>query len=384
LGKWENLNKFWPFTFNFLLFSAGASVLPFVVLYYQELGFTGAQIGVITGITPLITFFIAPLWSGIADATGRHRLIMSFALLGGAVALIVYPFLFTFLPVLLIAVAFYFFLAPVIPFADSATMFMLADEKEMYGRIRLGGTIGYGLAAPIVGGLVQNYSLRIAFWGASILLITSLIVSQKLVYGKMKAERSTRGGIRIILSNPRWLLFLILAFVGGLALAAFNNYFFPYMKEVGASESMMGLALTVGTISEVPVLFFGNKLIKQFKAYGLLMLSMIVTGLRLILFAVAGTTTLVMLIQIISGLTFAAFWIAGVSYADENAPPGMRTTAQGLFSAMVMGIGTAVGGFIGGMLLESIGGRDLYLTFGITVLIIVTIVSVIYSRMPEE
>jgi PPP family 3-phenylpropionic acid transporter len=378
------MNKFWPFTFNFLLFSAGASVLPFMVLYYQELGFTGAQIGVITGITPLITFFIAPLWSGIADATGRHRIIMSFALLGGAAALFVYPFLFTFLPVLLIAVAFYFFLAPVVPFADSATMFMLAEEKEKYGRIRLGGTIGYGLAAPIAGGLIQNYSLRIAFWGASVLLIASLIVSQKLVYGKMKAERSTRGGIRIILSNPRWLLFLILAFVGGLALAAFNNYFFPYMKEVGASETMMGLALTVGTISEVPVLFFGNKLIKKFKAYGLLMLSMVVTGLRLILFAVAGTTTLVLLIQIISGLTFAAFWIAGVSYADENAPLGMRTTAQGLFSAMVMGIGTAVGGFIGGMLLESIGGRDLYLTFGVTVLIIVTIVAVIYSRLPEE
>lgn len=378
------MNKFWPFTFNFLLFSAGASVLPFMVLYYQELGFTGAQIGVITGITPLITFFIAPLWSGIADATGRHRIIMSFALLGGAAALFVYPFLFTFLPVLLIAVAFYFFLAPVVPFADSATMFMLAEEKEKYGRIRLGGTIGYGLAAPIAGGLIQNYSLRIAFWGASVLLIASLIVSQKLVYGKMKAGRSTRGGIRIILSNPRWLLFLILAFVGGLALAAFNNYFFPYMKEVGASETMMGLALTVGTISEVPVLFFGNKLIKKFKAYGLLMLSMVVTGLRLILFAVAGTTTLVLLIQIISGLTFAAFWIAGVSYADENAPLGMRTTAQGLFSAMVMGIGTAVGGFIGGMLLESIGGRDLYLTFGVTVLIIVTIVAVIYSRLPEE
>jgi PPP family 3-phenylpropionic acid transporter len=378
------MNKFWPFTFNILLFSAGASVLPFMVLYYQELGFTGAQIGVITGITPLITFFIAPLWSGIADTTGRHRLIMSFALLGGAVSLSLYPFLITFLPVLLIAVVFYFFLAPVVPFADSAAMFMLGDEKEKYGRIRLGGTIGYGLAAPIIGGLVQNYSLKIAFWGASIFLIASLLVSQKLVYGKMEAERPTRGGIRIVLSNPRWLLFLVLAFVGGLALAAFNNYFFSYMREVGANETMMGLALTVGTISEVPVFFFGNKLIKQFKAYGLLMLSLLVTGLRLILFAVAGTTTLVLFIQIISGLTFAAFWIAGVSYADENAPPGMHTTAQGLFSAMVMGIGTAVGGFIGGMLLESIGGRDLYLTFGIAVLIIVTLVAVIYSRLPKE
>ena len=122
------MNKLWPFTFNIALFAAGASVLPFMVLYYQELGFTGTQIGIITGITPLITFFIAPFWSGVADATGRHRVIMSVAILGGAAALFVYPFLVTFLPVLLIAVVFYFFLAPVVPFADSAAMFMLADE----------------------------------------------------------------------------------------------------------------------------------------------------------------------------------------------------------------------------------------------------------------
>ena len=378
------MRTFWPFTFNFILFAAGASVLPFMVLYYQELDFTGAQIGVITGITPLITFFFAPLWSGIADATGRHRLIMSAAILGGAITLFAYSLLNAFLAVLLVAVVLYFFLSPVGPFADSAAMFMLGDKKEMYGRIRLGGTLGYGLAATIAGGLVQNYSLRIAFWGSSILLILALIVSQKLVYGQTKANGPTRAGISIILANPRWLLFLVLAFTGGLALAAFNNYFFPYMKEVGANESMMGIALTVGTISEIPIFFFGNKLIKQFKAYGLLMLSMVITGLRLILFAVAGTTMLVLVIQLINGMTYAAFWIAGVSFADENAPPGMRTTAQGLFNAMVMGIGTAAGGFIGGLLLDSIGGRDLYLTFGIAILVIVGLVAVVYRSLPEE
>jgi len=378
------MNKRWPFTLNIFLFAAGASVLPFMVLYYQELGFTGAQIGLITGITPLIIFFIAPLWAGIADSTGRHRLILSIAILGSAVSLFVFPFLSTFPTVLLIAIVLNLFLAPVVPFVDSATMFMLGDKKEMYGRIRLGGTIGYGLAAPIAGGLVQNYSLMVAFWASSIFLIASLFFSQKLVYPRMEADNPTRGGIRIILSNPRWLLFLILAFFGGMSLAVFNNYFFSYMTEVGAKESMMGLALTVGTISEIPILFYGNKLIKKFKAYGLIMLSMVVTGLRSILFAVAGSTTIVLFIQLLSGLTFAAFWIAGVSFADDNAPPGLHTTAQGLFSAMVMGIGTAVGGFIGGLLLGSIGGRNLYLVFGIIVLIVTAIIAVIYSRLPEE
>lgn len=378
------MRKIWPFTFNFLLFAGIASVSPFIVLYYQGLGFTGAQIGLLTGIAPLITFFSAPLWTGFADATRRHRLIMSLAILVGVITLFVFPLLNAFVPVLLIAILLNMFVAPVTSFADSATMFMLADEKEMYGRIRLGGTIGYGLAAPIAGVLVQNYGLKFAFWGCATLFLLGFIVSQKLVYGQLKADNPARGRVRTLLTNPCWPPFLTVAFAGGLALAALNNYFFPYMKELGANESTMGLALTVGTLSEIPVLFFGNQLIKRLKSYRLLMLSMVVTGLRLLLFAASVTPSLVLFIQLLNGLTFPAMWVAGVSYADENAPGGMNTTAQGLFGAMVLGFGTAVGGFIGGPLLEGMGGRGLYLVFAVVVLAIVVIATLIRRRLPAE
>jgi PPP family 3-phenylpropionic acid transporter len=376
------MRKLWPFGFNFLLFAASAFVSPFLVLYYQGLEFTGAQIGLLTGITSLITFVSTPLWTGLADATRRHRLLMSLAILVGAITVFVFPLLHAFVPVFLIAVLLYVFLAPVTPLADSATMFMLADEKEMYSRIRLGGTIGYGLVAPIAGRLVQDRGLRLAFWGSGTLLLIGLIVSQKLVYGQLKADSPARGGIRTLMSDSRWLPFLIVAFVGGSALAAFNNYLFPYMKELGANESTMGLALTVGTLSEIPILFFGNRLIKRLKPYRVLMLSMVVTGLRMLLFGACGTPSSVLFIQLLNGLTFPAFWVAGVSYADENAPAGMSTTAQGLFGAMVFGLGTAVGGLVGGPLLTSMGGRGLYAVFGAAVLVTMAIVALIQQRLP--
>ncbi len=51
--------------------------------------------------------------------------------------------------------------------------------------------------------------------------------------------------------------------------------------------------------------------------------------------------------------------MAGVAYAHEHAPAGLTTTAQGLFAAMVFGIGSATGGFL--------GGRGLFLVYaGIT------------------
>lgn len=376
------MRKIWPFTFNFLQNSSVAFVLPFIVLYYQGLGFTGTQIGVLTGIVPLIVTFSAPFWTGLADATRKHRLMMSLAILVGSITLIVYPLLDSFLPVLLIAFLLYFFIAPVTPFADSATMYMLADEKDMYSRIRLGGTIGYGLAAPLAGVLVQNYDLKAAFWGSAVILLIGFFVSQKLVYNQQKSDNRARGRVSTLLSNPRWILFLIVALAGGLALAVFNNYLFPYMKELGADESTMGLALMVGMASEIPALFFGNRLIKLFKSYGLFILSMVITSIRLILYALSTTPNLVLVVQLLNGLTFPLMWVAGVSYANENASEGMSTTAQGLFSAMVLGIGMAAGGFIGGLLLESIGGRGLYMVFGTGVLVIVAIVALIQRRLP--
>ncbi len=122
-------------------------------------------------------------------------------------------------------------------------MAMLAGEKAMYGRVRLGGTFGWGLIAPLAGIIIQSYGLRWAFWGYAAIMFLAFIVSQKFTF-KMGVENvSLRGNIRQLLTNRRWVFFLCLAFVGGVAFTSINSYLFPYMEELGASRSTMGIAL---------------------------------------------------------------------------------------------------------------------------------------------
>jgi MFS family permease len=154
------------------------------------------------------------------------------------------------------------------------------------------------------------------------------------------------------------------------------------MTSLGTPEDMLGWVLAFGTVSEVPVLFFGNYLLKWFKPTGLLFLTILLTGVRLLLFGVATNYQFGMVLQIFNGVTFPAMWMAGVAYADENAPPGLKTTAQGLFSAIVFGFGAATGGFVGGPLMESLGGHNLYLLFGSVILALMVLAGIIQRFMP--
>ncbi len=362
-------------------------MMPFLVLFYQGLGFDGGQIGFLAGISPLITLFGAPLWTGIADASRRYRTVMGISLLAGGLVVFAFPWVTAFLPVLLIVLLSSFFLAPVSPLADSATMSMLGDEKDMYGRLRLGGTLGFAIAAPVAGQLVQSYGLKMAFWGCAILYFLAFLTSLKFVHysGKIVTRQKTSllNGLRLMVASPGWLLFLTGALVGGFAMAVSNNYFFSYMKELGAKESTMGLALTIGTVCEVPVMFFGNRLLKFFKAYPLFILALIITGVRLILFSIASSPNQAMVFQLLNGLSFPAMWMAGVSFVDEHAPAGMSATAQGVFGAAVFGVGTALGGFVGGALLDGIGARGLCLVFGSVTLVVVAVILLIGKLQPN-
>lgn len=153
----------WPFSFYFLIFASVAAYRPYLVLYYQSLSFSGAQIGILTGIAPLVTLVSLPLVTGLADHTNRHKLIMSLSLVGMIVSLVFYPYFKTFILLFGMAILTSVFFSPVMSLSNSAAMTMLADRKDLYGRIRLGGTFGFSIVATVAGALVENYGLRIAF-----------------------------------------------------------------------------------------------------------------------------------------------------------------------------------------------------------------------------
>ena len=191
-------------------------------------------------------------------------------------------------------------------------------------------------------------------------------------------------GARRLLSNRAWLLFLLLVFVGGAGQAVIHNYLFLYMNELGASKTMMGLALTVATLSELPIFFFADRLLTRWSAKGLFVFGTLMYVTRALALSYIQLPWMVLITQLLHGLTFSAMWVAGVSYANEISPPGLGATAQGLLSGIFMGIATAFGAFLGGILYQEFGGALMYRIMAIVVAVSILIFFVAQRQFNQK
>jgi PPP family 3-phenylpropionic acid transporter len=355
--------------FYFLFYAAWASLLPFLALYYQGLGLRGGEIGILTGIPPLITLFSAPFWGGLADATNRHRQVLLAIIAGAMLSILALSQGASFWLLLPCIAAYAFFNAPVIPLIDNSVLALLGGRREEYGKQRLWGAVGWGAAAPVTGWLVDKAGIAWSFIVYLVLMCAGFLTARHLHLSQAGLGNSFRRGVGQLLSNRRWLLFLFIVFLNGSGISILTNFLFLYMNELGIEKTVMGLGLTIATVSELPVLFYSGQMLRRLGARGLLIISLAAYVIRAFGYSVVHAPLPVLALQFLHGLTFAAMWAAGVSFAGEIAPPGLGATAQSMFYSTVMGFGGMAGALAGGILLERLGGAGMFRWSGMAVLI---------------
>jgi PPP family 3-phenylpropionic acid transporter len=360
-----------------------ASLYPFLALYYAHLGLSGDQIGTLAAIPPLVSLFAASLWGALADLTQKYRYILRLAISGVIASALALSLTRTFLGLIPAVIAYACFMAPIIPLIDNAVLKLLGDQADRYGKVRLWGAVGWGVAAPLMGWLVEQFGLRWSFYGYAILMCGSLAASWYLPVARASIGGGFRRGLRALLRNRQWLFFLLIVFIGGMGQASVNNFLFLYLSDLGASKSVMGWALTIATASETTVLFFADRLLARWGAPKMLAFSLGATAVRLLAYSFARVPWLALLIQLLHGPTFAVMWAAGVSYANRSAPVGLGATALGLFSSANFGVGAAAGAFACGLLYERLGSLLMFRWMGLWGLFGLVLLVAIGLRQPR-
>ena len=344
----------WAPPFYFLYYAAAAALVPFLIVYYQDLGLTGTQIGFLAGIPPLVSLFSAPIWGALSDRTQRHKLSLLIAMSGAVLLALALSAFTAFVWLIPVVITFAFFSSPIMPLVDDTTMSLLGDEKKRYGRIRVWGAIGWGATAPVAGWLIESGSIAWSFWIYSLMMVVGFLIAVKIPIHRHAREVGHERPQRL-LTSPQWVIFLIVTFGGGMAFSMISNFLFLFLRGLNADEFLLGLTLTTATLSEIPVLYFSERLLRRWNARQLMSAAMLFYAVRALAYSFIKVPWMALPIQLLHGPTFSLMWFSGVSYADEIAPAGLGATAQGLFSGVLLGIGATAGALLGGLLYDHIG-----------------------------
>ncbi|MCB0141848.1 MAG: MFS transporter, partial [Caldilineaceae bacterium] len=295
--------------FYFCYFGAMAALMPFLVLYYEQIGLSGRQIAVLAALPPLMNLFAAALWNGVADAFNQHKRLQMVAI-AGAIGMALLVSQFKGFGQLTGAVALWaIFTAPIMPLADNAALNLLQGRKHLYGRLRLWGAVGWGLMAPISGLLVERFGLSWTFYAYAAILGGGIIAIWRLPLDSVQMGTPFWQGLTSFVRNRAWLIFLLSVFIAGVGSGVINSYLFLYMQSLGASSTLMGIALTVATVSELTVFATSDRLLRWLGVRWLLVLAFGAVIVRMFAYAAISQPVLVLPVQLLHGLTFSAMWV---------------------------------------------------------------------------
>ncbi len=377
--------RYWAAAYYLLIFGAGGTLVPYLNLHYQQNGLDTRQIGILAALQPIVIVFASPLWGGIADLFRLHRGLLVFAMIASLPCALLLGTVHTFVAFVFAVLIFALCSAPIMPLGDNAVLELLGTQRYDYGKLRLWGAVGWGLAAWLGGELIGHHGMSLGFGGYITLTALCSLVSLRLPAPRSSCSEPYWRGLGRMLANVRWLGFLLGVFVASVAYAILDNYFILYLKGLGISEGLFGLSLAFGSVSEIVIFLLTPWLLRKVAPRGLLLFSIVMISVRGLVYSWVADPRWALGAQLLHGPTFSAMWTAGVSYSNEIAPKGMGASAQAIFGATQFGLATAVGAILGGQLYGLIGPVDLFRVAAVIALLAAVIFSVTeFSRGAES
>jgi len=346
--------------FYLLYFGAVGCIFPYLNLYYRRIGLSGLQIGILSALPALVAPLASPLWGILADSRSLHRTLLGVAVAGTIVPVLLLSVGSTMSWLIPVTLIYAFFYGPIGPLIDSTALEVAEGAQRSYGELRAWGTIGFIFSTWALGRIMERTGLRSLFFGYAVFMVATLVVSRFLPPRREVWAAPKLRGLRILLGDRVFVLFLVSVFLLSVAVTAVNNFFSLYMDALGASEGVVGLAWAIAALTEVPVMFLSGALLRRLTARGLLIVGLSMYALRWLLYSQVRSPEMILLVQLLHGFSFGAFFVAGVVYTRERAPEGLAATGQALFSGTAWGFAGVVGGVVGGYLYDQAGVLNLF------------------------
>jgi MFS transporter, PPP family, 3-phenylpropionic acid transporter len=195
------------------------------------------------------------------------------------------------------------------------------------------------------------------------LAIISLLLPRIAIHQHSAA--TSRAGIATLMRRPDWLVFFASVFLVWIATNSSIMFLSVTLSSMGANQGLIGLAITIGAVVEIPVMMFSSNLLRRFGPARLLLVAMVLMIVRYTLLGGMQRPEWAIWINLINGFAFPFFWNASVTYANKLAPPGLSGTVQGLLNSNASLAGM-VSSLLTGYLFDHLGATRLFYVMAVS------------------
>lgn len=379
----------------FLEFFIWGAWLPLIFGYLPSLEFTPAEQGWILGAFNLAAVVAMFFSTQFADRNFSAERWMAFSHLVGGVSIMVLAWTTSFWPFFLLMLLHSLFYVPTISISNSIAFANLKDAQKEFGPIRLWGTIGWIAAAwPFVFVLVDWEkvpafgSVPITDWlgdalgaaktgeafrratsttflvaGAASLLLSvfSLVLPHTPPRpAESSAQRFAWLEAMRLLKYPFVMVLFVVTFFDA---AVHQCYFFwteRYLTSgVKIPSNWVMPIMSVGQIAEIGTMAFLGYFLKRLGWRYTMVIGILGHAARFAVFAFLPYAWVAVTANLLHGICYAFFFATVYIFVDEFFPKDARSSAQGLFNFLILGVGPFIGNFAWGRLGEVFGmGKD--------------------------
>ena len=373
--------------------------LPLIFSYLPSLGFTPIQQSWILNAFPVAAIVGMFFSNQFADRHFPAEKFLGFSHLVGGLAILGLGFTRAFWPFFALMLVHCLFYVPTISIANSIAFTHMKDAQKEFGFVRMGGTLGWILAAwPFTFILVDWERVRAAApkglvaWLGTALgsgltgpalkqatrwtyivagAVSLLLAAYSLLLPHTPAKKRTPGATDRerfawlealkLLKHPFVLILWLITFVDAFVHNLYFNWtgtFLGAAKEaggVGIPGNWIMPVMSLGQVSEILTMLVLGLVLKKLGWRFTMLIGILGHAARFAVYAFFPSQPwMIVAIQVLHGICYAFFFATVYIFVDTYFPKDVRSSAQGLYNVMILGLGVLAANTLGPWLLQSV------------------------------
>ena len=330
--------------------------LPFWPVWLTSRGVTPGEIGVLVAVGISVKVVGNPLIAHIADRRGERRRVIIVLAAAAAGTFSLFHGAHGFWPILAISIPFFLVWSAIMPLGENLVLLSAREHGLDYGRVRLWGSLTFIAASVAMGRALTGRSEDLIYWLVLIAVAGTFAACLFLPDTRPPVLERPRFPVVQVLRDRTFLIFMVAAALIQGSHGVYYAFGTLHWRAVGYADDVIGLLWAEGVAAEIVLFIVGATLVRRLGPASLIALGGLAGAVRWTAIGLSDDLTVLVIVQALHAFTFGATHLGAMHFISRTVPPALSATAQGLYSAAVMGIGSGLSILASGALYGAFGG----------------------------